>query len=176
MKKLKLLLTLSLISFQSIAGFTMDLTDPQYLNVADMYPSYEMLRSLNFNDNDGKMSLFGFKTDKNSDSWDTIFAATISSNRDGKQKIYITLASTCDNTEEVLEKTTIKTNGQNVRYHRFCDGTHIYMTPISKAGDNFLVNEFKKKDSVKFEFSDIVVLFDATGFTKGWNNYGGDAL
>jgi hypothetical protein len=39
-----------------------------------------------------------------------------------------------------------------------------------------LVDQFKKKNSVKFEFSDISLTFDATGFTKAWNSYGGDAL
>ncbi len=76
----------------------------------------------------------------------------------------------------MLEETVVKTNGQNVRYHRFCDGSNIYLTPYSKAGDNFLVDQFKKKNSVEFEFSDISLIFDATGFTKAWNSYGGDAL
>lgn len=172
----KILLTLLLISSQSFAGYTVDLTDPKYLDIADIYPSYELMRSLSFEDNNGEMALFGFKTDKASDNWDTIFAATIGSNMDGKQKLYITLALGCTDKEQKLDGTTIKTNGQNVRYHRFCDGKYIYMTPASKAGDNFLVGEFKKKNYVKFEFSDFLVIFDATGFTKGWNKFGGDAL
>ncbi|HDM8135543.1 TPA: hypothetical protein P0E15_005162, partial [Vibrio harveyi] len=152
-----------------------DLTDPEFLNLADKYPSYEALRVVNFADTNGERSLIGFKIDKNSENWDSIFSAEIGSNKDGKQKLYIYLAKRCSD-DQMLEKTTIKTNGQNVRYHRFCDGNNIYITPLSKAGDNYLINEFKKKNSVSLEFSDIAITFDATGFTKGWNSYGGDAL
>ncbi|WP_105264922.1 hypothetical protein [Pseudoalteromonas sp. T1lg76] len=171
----KLLLPLMFISFQSLATNTLDLTDPKNIEIADMYPSYELLRTVSF-EATGKAALLGFKIDKTSDDWDAIFEARISANMDGEQKIYITLDLPCSDQEEILDPSTIKTNGQNVRYYRFCNGSHVYMTPISKAGDNFLVDEFKKKDFVKFEFSDITVLFDAAGFTKQWNNFGGDAL
>ena len=172
----KFVMSLCFFTTYTYAGFTLDLTDPENLKIADIYPSYEMMRSINFNDTDGNVSILGFKSSKEDENWDTLFIAKIAANTEGKQKIYITLASECSDSKKVLDGTTIKTNGQNVRYHRFCDGSNIYITPVSKAGDNFLVNEFKKSESVKFEFSDIIVLFDASGFTKKWNSYGGDAL
>ncbi|ENM5772340.1 hypothetical protein P3491_36975 [Vibrio parahaemolyticus] len=171
----KLLFLLALFTFKGHAAFTLDLTDPKNLEVADMYPSYELLRSLSFEDT-GDSAMFGFKLDKSSEIWDTIFVASISANMDGKQKVYIYLALKCSDKDEKFEQSTHKTNGQNVRYYRFCDGNNVYMTPVSKAGDNYLVNEFKKKDNVSFEFPDIRVIFDAAGFTKRWNSYGGDAL
>ncbi|RZP53910.1 hypothetical protein D8T48_21745 [Vibrio vulnificus] len=167
---------LALLSCQSFAGYTLDLTEPKNLSVADMYPSYELIRSLNFSDLEDGSALVGFKSDKTSDHWDTIFAAKIGSSKSGEQRIYITTAITCSDKDASLDNATIKTNNQNVRYSRYCDGQYIYLTPLSKAGDNFLVDQFKKKESVIFEFSDIAILFDATGFTKAWNSYGGDAL
>lgn len=172
----KLIMSLCFFTTYTYAGFTLDLTDPKNLEIADIYPSYEMIRSVNFNDTDANTSILGFKSSKDSEGWDAMFIAEISANKNGKQKIYIYLSSTCSDSKKNMGNTTIKTNDQNVKYHRFCDGKNIYITPISKAGDNFLVNEFKKSDSVKFEFSDIIVLFDASGFTKKWNGYGGDAL
>ncbi|HCG5919395.1 TPA: hypothetical protein NJ048_004579 [Vibrio parahaemolyticus] len=174
MKKTALLL--ALFSFSTSASFTLDLTDPKNLAIADMYPSYEMLRSISFADTGTGSSLFGFKSDRASDNWDTIFEARISTSKSGQQRIYVTLAVPCTDRETSYENVTIKTNDQNVRYNKFCDGSRIYLTPLSKAGDNFLVDQFKKKNSVAFEFSDIRVVFDADGFTKAWNNYGGDAL
>ncbi|MFH4804556.1 hypothetical protein WMQ58_22910 [Vibrio diabolicus] len=174
MKKTALLL--ALFSFSTSASFTLDLTDPKNLAIADMYPSYEMLRSISFADTGTGSSLFGFKSDKASDNWDTIFEARISTSKSGQQRIYVTLAVPCTDRDTSYENITIKTNDQNVRYNKFCDGSHIYLTPLSKAGDNFLVDQFKKKNSVAFEFSDIRVVFDADGFTKAWNSYGGDAL
>lgn len=175
-----ILFMLSLLSFPSFAEFTFDLTDPKNLEVADIYPHYEILKSINFEDTKGSRfegySFFSLKTNKDNENWDSIFSASISSSKDGGQRVYITLAVKCSDKEKNYEPITIKTNGQNVRYRKFCDGSHEYITPISTAGHNFLVNEFKKKDNVLFEFSDIKVLFDATGFTKAWSNAGGDAL
>jgi hypothetical protein len=159
-----------------LAGFTFDLTDPKNLSLADNYPSFEVLRSRNFNDTRDNSSLFGFKTDKDSGLWDTIFSAEIAASKNGTQRIYIITAVTCSNKKQEYGLSTIKTNGRNVRYRRYCDGSNIYITPLSKAGDAYLLNEFKKKNSVEFEFINIRVFFDATGFTKAWINFGGDAL
>ncbi|EHA1075519.1 hypothetical protein V3H39_22270 [Vibrio parahaemolyticus] len=174
MKKVALLL--ALFSFNTSASFTLDLTDPKNLEIADMYPSYELLRSISFADTSSGSALFGFKSDKASDNWDTIFEARISTSKSGQQRIYVTTAVPCTERETNYENVTIKTNEQNVRYSKYCDGSRIYLTPLSKAGDNFLVEQFKKKNSVAFEFSDIRVVFDAKGFTKAWNSFGGDAL
>lgn len=174
MKKAALLL--ALFSFNTSASVTLDLTDPKNLEIADMYPTYELLRIMSFADTSNGSALLGFKSDKASDNWDTIFEARISSSKSGQQRIYVTTAKPCAERETNYENVTVKTNEQNVRYSKYCGGSHIYLTPLSKAGNNFLVEQFKKKNSVAFEFSDIRVVFDAKGFTKAWNNFGGDAL
>ncbi|MEH0673140.1 hypothetical protein [Vibrio owensii] len=174
MKKTALLL--ALFSFNTSASFTLDLTEPKNIEIADMYPYYELLRSISFADSNRDSALFGLKSDKTSDNWDTIFEARIGTSKSGQQRIYVTTAVTCKDREASYDNVTIKTNEQNVRYSKYCDGSYIYLTPLSKAGDNFLVDQFKKKNSVAFEFSDIRVVFDATGFTKVWNSFGGDAL
>jgi hypothetical protein len=172
----KILLIISLLSSPSFAGYTIDLTDPKHIEIADAYPSYEVLKVINFEDTGDGLSLFGFKSKKYSEDWDVIFHARISNSQGGDQKIYITLSTECSNTEKSYGEITIKTNEQNVRYSKYCDGKHFYITPLSKAGDNFLVNEFKKKNNVILKFSDFTLFFDATGFTKAWKKAGGDAL
>jgi hypothetical protein len=167
---------LSLLPLPSFASFTLDLTDPKNLEIADIYPSYEVLTSVSFEDTKTNASYVAFKTNKDSEEWDVIFSANISNSQDGKQKLYIFLNVSCSDKDKSYDPITIKTNGQNVKYRKYCNGDDVYITPLSKAGDNFLVNEFKKKDNVVFEFSYIKVLFDATGFTKAWNNSGGDTL
>lgn len=163
-------------STYTYASLILDLTDPKNLDIADMYPSYEVLINANFNDTDGNSSIIGFKSSKDSEDWGPVFSAEIAASKNGKQKIYIQLDSICSDSKKDIGTITIKTNEQNVKYSRFCNGTHIYITPLSKAGENFLVNEFKKSNYVKFVFSDITLLFDASGFTKKWNDFGGDAL
>ncbi|CAK3099509.1 conserved exported hypothetical protein [Vibrio crassostreae] len=182
MKKYTTLVFLAflILPFKSFAFANLDLTDPKNIEIADMYPSYEYLRIINFEDSAGNSTLANstvsaFEANKGSGVWE-VFSAAIGESKTGKQRIYITLAKTCDDTKEQFAAITLKTNDQNVRYNKFCDGRNIYLTPMSKAGDNFLVNQFKKKNSVSFVFSDIHIVFDATGFTKAWNNYGGDAI
>ena len=172
----KFLMPLCFFAAYSHAGFTLDLTDPKNLEVADFYPSFEMIRSINFNDTEDNSSIVGFKSSKDSENWDAIYSAIISANKNGEQKIYVYLASVCSDSKKNMGKISVKTNAQNVMYYRFCNGKNIYITPVSKAGDNFLVNEFKNRNNVKFEFSDTTILFDASGFTRRWNSFGGDAL
>ncbi|GAM59089.1 hypothetical protein JCM19231_550 [Vibrio ishigakensis] len=49
---------------------------------------------------------------------------------------------------------------------------------LTDAGQQFIVNEFKRKNvvHVKFGPNGGAVNFSAKGFTKAWNNGGGDAL
>lgn len=172
----KLIILLYFFTAYTYAGFSIDLTDPRHLKLADLYPSYEMMTSMDFNETNGDFSLVAFKTFKDNESWDTLFVAKIASSIDGTAKIYITLASKCSDPKSTLSDITIKTNDQNVRYHRYCDGMYIYITPVSKAGDNFLVNEFKTNPSVMFGFKDVPIIINAVGFTNKWNSFGGDAL
>jgi hypothetical protein len=170
------LILLMLVAPACFSSVTLDLTKPENLDIADIYPSFQMLRSLSFEDTKDNVAYFGFKTKKDNEDWDTIFSAKISSNTSGEQSIYIVLSKGCTSSDEAYERIIIRTNEQNVRYDKFCNGTNIYITPASKAGDNFLIGEFKKKDAVSFDFSDISIVFEAAGFTESWSNYGGDAL
>ena len=165
-----------LVAPACFADVTIDLTKPKNLEVADIYPSYEILRSLNFEDTQKNMSITAFKRKKDNEDWDPIFMVQIESSKGGEQKIYIYLALSCTSSDESYESIIIKTNDQNVKYNKFCNGSRVYLTPASKAGDNFLVGEFKKQENVIFVFSDTAIIFDAMGFTKYWNDYGGDAL
>ena len=175
MKKVAFFL-LFIITAPSYAGFTMDLTDPEFLEVADEYPLYEVLTSTSFNDGNVNTSTFSLKSDKDNKNADEYFVAEINSSSEGEQRIYIQLSLPCSDEDEVLEDSIVKTNDRNVRFERYCDGENVYMTPLSKAGDNYVLAEFKEKNIVVFEFSDITVFFDAEGFTSAWNSFGGDAL
>jgi len=180
-KIVMLLLIVGLFSNQSKGGAVFDLTNPDHLKLADMYPNYKEMRVASFDDTkgikelgDGNRSIVGLKPN-NSDDWE-IFQATLSTDTTGKRRVYIHSTNPCKNEDEDGKTVTLKTNEQNVRYVRYCDGNFYYFSPISTAGLNFLVSEFKKKEAVKVEFSDIHIIFIATGFTKSWNNFGGDAL
>lgn len=88
------------------------------------------------------------------------------------------LGDTCSDSTKAMDIKTIKTNGQNVKYFSYYteDSGNIYMMPVSKAEGNFLVNEFKAEKFIVFELNGVNLVFDTDGFTKRWNNFGGDAL
>lgn len=179
--KLASFLCIGLLSYNSNAVTVIDLTDPTNLEVADQYPSFKEIKIVSFEDStgieeldNGNSSIFGLKPN-DSDDW-RIFKASIAASKEGKQRIYIYTAKTCKDEDEDITTIVIKTNKQNVKYNSYCNGNVYYISPISKAGLNFLISEFKKKENVIFEFSDITVLFDATGFTKKWGKFGGDAI
>lgn len=158
------------------AAIFLDLTDPKNMSTSEVYPSYEALQVVNFNDTKANMAIFGLKSDKASKDWDILISVSISESKGGKQSIYITLDTKCTDKEKEYGEMTVKTNDQNVRYSKYCDGKNIYITPRSMAGKSFLRDEFLKKQYVAFIFEDIFVTFDASGFTKAWNNFGGDAI
>jgi len=179
--KIALIFLVGLLSFKGGASVTFDLTDPVNLEIADMYPQFKKIRILSFKDTigskelgDGNESYFGYI--ENDTTNYNFFRVSISSSNSGKQRIYIYLAKSCKNADEKVNTVVVKTNGTNVKYHQYCDGYNYYLGPISTAGLNYLVSEFKIKDNVLFEFNDINVLFSAEGFTKSWKKYGGDAL
>ncbi|PMH10891.1 hypothetical protein [Vibrio splendidus] len=177
------ILALSTFSFQVHAKTFVDLTDSSNQNIAKNYPDFESLYSLSFEQslkiddyNFKFLSLFMLKSNNDNELPDVIYIAKISSSQDGQQRIYITLPTPCDeNSDQNLKPTVVRTNGKNVRYSQYCDGS-IYLSPYTDEGFNYLVKEFKQSHSVKFELSGIPVVFDAKGFTKAWNSFGGDAI
>ncbi|AYO17107.1 hypothetical protein D0812_22215 [Vibrio owensii] len=87
---------------------------------------------------------------------------------------------------------TWKVNGTNVRMNEWCTRSTIKIpmgdkgkyywylsaTPVTDRGDNYIINTFKSaKKSVAIEASTgDKYNVSAKGFTKVWNNFGGDAL
>lgn len=173
---MKHLFFLVFFSFSSWATNTWDLTDPSNLAISNIYPDYELLSSANFAATGNGKSIIGFKTKKSNEDWEPIFIVSIGHSKNGNQRIYITTAKTCNDIEVNYEDIILKTNEQNVRYNKFCNGSFQYITPRTDAGDRFLESEFRKEDVVTIEFSDIVLFFDATGFNEAWDSKGGDAL
>lgn len=117
-----ILALLAFVTLQSNAGMTLDLTDPDLVNIADQYPDYQAMKYLNFDDTAGKFSLTGFKENIDDDDWDPIFSAYIGLGNDAKQRVYIGLPKDCSDRDESYDILTIKANGQNVRFFQLCDG------------------------------------------------------
>lgn len=172
----KFLFFILFISNQSIAGFTADLTHPEYQKLASLYPSYELLRSLNFDETGEYQSIVGFKHKKENKNWDAVYSAKIGNSVNGTQNIYIEMAQQCTEENKKIGMITINTNGQNVRYNKFCNGKEVYIIPLSKAGNRYLVRQFKNDKLVKFKFPNINITFDAQGFSNAWDSFGGDAI
>ena len=164
----------------AVAFAELDLTDPEFMDIADTYPAYKSLKSLSFkftNDLEGlkNSSVLGFKT-INSEVYDVIYQTRIGFNMDGQQRIYIHLDRRCSESNGFVDELILPTNFRNVTYNRYCDGNQYYLTPKSMAGLNYLVSELKKEESIIIEGNDIKLLFNAIGFTASWNGFGGDAL
>ncbi len=163
----------------SLAVVDLDLRDPENIDIADIYIAHNFIRIVSFADTQGDKnsgrSFFGLSKD-GGENFEDVFVASILFNKSGERNIYITTNIKCEGDGADLDDTVVKTAGQNVRYLQFCNGETIYITPRSEAGKNFLLKKFKELNNVAFEFSHLNVLFDATGFTKAWENIGGDAL
>lgn len=54
---MKRILFFSFITFNAFAATTFDLTDPSNLHMSNIYPDYEIMRIVDFNDTDEGMSL-----------------------------------------------------------------------------------------------------------------------
>ncbi|PMO44774.1 hypothetical protein BCT10_13940 [Vibrio splendidus] len=104
----------------------------------------------------------------------------------GKQNFYIEHSvkngSTCK-AYSSRSTSVIKINGQAVKFLTFCnqfsDNNNWYqsMTPETTRGKNFVVNTFKNApNTVSIEATDYTFNATAVGFTKAWNNAGGNAL
>ncbi len=174
MKKITSICLLATLIFSNscIAAKTIDLTNPDNLELSNLYPDHDTLETINFNDTEGKFSRFLLKNNQNPDS-NLSIKAHIGSGTSGEQRIYLLTNKACYNSEKVENK-TIKTNDKNVIYNVYCHNGQQYFTPKSTAGLNYVINEFKRKKYVFF--SVFIAYIDATGFTKAWNNYGGNAL
>ncbi|PMN99609.1 hypothetical protein BCT21_11605 [Vibrio sp. 10N.222.55.F9] len=106
--------------------------------------------------------------------------------KSGEQNFYIEHSvkngSTCK-AYSSRSTSVIKINGQAVKFLTFCnqfsDSKNWYqsMTPETTRGASFVVNTFKNAPkTVSVEAIDYTFNATAVGFTKAWNNAGGNAL
>ena len=120
-------------------------------------------------------------------SW--FLMASIGHSVNGEKRIYIALqkyisgnpVSFCEDKEPIYAKI----NEQTIRFNSYCrdyekDGKtykETYMTPLSNRGDEYLYNSFRKsRDHVTFELGGIYTPISSVGFSKAWEDFGGDAL
>lgn len=130
------------------------------------------------------------------------FYASINHSKDGEQRLYfydidsdvfvtpdylksspnmryLMSATTKSSTDTV----TMIFNGQAVKMNKFTEvyyttqKYYYYFTPETDKGHNYLINIFKKSQSpIKVEYLGEKFLIPSKGFTKKWNNKGGDAI
>ncbi|MBY5981269.1 hypothetical protein [Ferrimonas balearica] len=180
MKKTALLTALfvTTVPFGTSANEVIDLTLSENIDIAQMYPEFSKVRVLNFADNIGNDSLRNgtyFALEREDGSME-IFSARISLSKASKQMLYIEVAKECSNSNEEGTPAVLKVNEQNVSFTRFCSGENYYYAPKTTAGSNFLVEQFRKSDTVAVNAYGFRMFFDATGFIASWDSFGGDAL
>lgn len=84
--------------------------------------------------------------------------------------------STPSSTVMIFNRQAIKMSGYAKTYTD-TDNTYTSYTPETVAGHNYLINLFKKSTSpIEVEFQGDKIYLPVIGFTKVWNDYGGNAL
>lgn len=116
------------------------------------------------------------------------FEALISHSQGGKQRLYFANAyldddSMCSYETGYPTSTTVVFNGQAVKMSRWClkfNGTNKYYysyTPETERGHSYVVNLFKTSVSpVRIKLDTESLYLPAIGFSKIWNNAGGNAI
>ncbi|MDO6763402.1 hypothetical protein [Agarivorans sp. 1_MG-2023] len=120
-----------------------------------------------------------------------VVSANVGSGKDGKQRLYIEQALVkpeekvvkflCEKSEDD-DRTVLNINGTNVQFSKDCielpngEGSYISLTPISDAGVEFVLKQFRQRNSVTINIWSVPVSITAKGFNDSWNNFGGDAL
>ena len=116
----------------------------------------------------------------------------ISHAKEGVQRLYFNLqtleeSSFCDKdktTNEVnVENRIVKIDAKAIKMVDWCKpfgnkgGYLMQFTPLSDQAINYVLNRFKKSPKhVQFEFRHYSLPISALGFTKAWNESGGNAL
>lgn len=181
LNKVALVLGLSLATTYTSAETTIDLTDknaPDVKVFTKAYPGYELYLSQNFYDTNGKITVSALKIKKSNKRYDKFYGVSISNDQTGKQRLYIgMLDKHCKKDNDTPNKSVLNIEGVNVKMTYFCGGDgHGSYTPTSDEGSNFLVDNFKRKNTVRIKLDSLPIFFEATGFTKAWNKHGGDAI
>ncbi|MDC5855529.1 hypothetical protein [Vibrio europaeus] len=116
------------------------------------------------------------------------FSAYIAHSKNGEQRLYFETirfenhenVKICD-PESEQENTVLTINGQPVKFFTYCNTDKNKtitqsMTAQSNAGTEFVINTFKGSNQVTISVGSFKISIPANGFTKAWNNAGGDAL
>lgn len=178
--KLKFVLTALLLSITTFAHayYKIDLTDAKYKNSAKNWPKATSLLFKSF-DEDTPFTKSYFVVTRTKDDYD-FYSMEIFPAVSGKQSIYLRTNIPCERENKdssSIGKTALKVNGKNVMMNAYCSSVNErYYTPTSDEGFDYTVYQFKTSKVVNIANDNIHLFFDAMGFTKAWNNFGGDAI
>lgn len=155
----------------------------QSINVSsdDIYHGVDVFNLINFNDTSKETYKNSTVTVvKKKNGTEVFYTTRISSAVNGKQSLYFEDNVKCKYKENAEPKDGVmKILKQKIKVLTFCSAEGFtYYTPTTYAGTNYVIKQFKALKIVPVEFPTAYypVLFDATGFSKVWSSFGGDAL
>ncbi len=114
--------------------------------------------------------------------------AVINHSTSGHQRIYFSNyyndeKNICSSTTSYPTTATIIFDDQAVKMSRWCkkfndvDQYYYQYTPETDRGDSYVINLFKRATlPIKIHIDGETLYFPVMGFTKAWNNAGGDAI
>lgn len=116
------------------------------------------------------------------------FDALVGHSASGYQRIYFANyydedRNICSSTTSYPTTATIIFDDQAVKMSRWCkkfddvDQYYYQYTPETDRGDSYVINLFKRATlPIKIHIDGETLYFPVMGFTKAWNNAGGDAI
>lgn len=171
MKNTITLLSALILSISAQARTDLDLNLPENLKYKKRYPEYRFIVWHDFVEGE-TLSMFSLVNETIIKS----YAALIGHNNGGIQGVHIMLPNSCNYGQEQAAIEILKTNEKNVRYKRYCQDNTELLRPKTAAGMEYLINEFKNKKFVNIEIDKTLIPFNARGFTKAWDDLGGNAI
>ena len=175
MKRILAAFFVTALSTQSY-GYMVDLSKPEANGIAAVFKGYDFYSSRSFSDtgtNESKIAVGKYE----SDSWGRIWVASIGSAKNGEQQMYFSAVHDfCDDKDEPSSASVFNVEGKNVRFTKYCNGEYREYFITTRKGEDYVLEQFKKRDMVSIKGFQYPLLFDAAGFTKAWNSFGGDAL
>jgi len=167
--------------------------------------SIALLTTTNIDASENTTNQYGWRdnsalTASVTDNLNWLYVASVDTADDGMQRMYFSVyGKNLDNNTWVhscstegmtklsdnryLTENSWKIGKRNVRMNVFCEYSskdnhwYEYATPTTYLGREYVTNTFKKaKYQVFVKSTDYAQHFSAKGFTKAWNNFGGNAL
>ena len=117
-----------------------------------------------------------------------IFISEVSHSKTGNQRIYFSHVYTdddkniCSYENRYPDNSTMVFANQAVKMLRWCKKTdenkyYYSYTPETDRGHSYVVNLFKVATSpIEIKYNNETLYFPVIGFTKAWNNAGGNAI